>query len=613
MNSPISDAPEDEAAEALAEALERLEREGRVSDGWLARRFPAHASAIRDALRLDADVGSETATDGTLGGYRILAPLGRGAMGAVHLAEAVSRAHGLRPGHRVALKILHPWLAALPGVEARIARELEAGRRVRHRGLVRILGLLRIDPDGAPVRALVMEHARGTTLRRLLDDGVWFSESECVDLASQVADALGALHRAGIVHRDVKPANLVVTPSGRVKLLDLGLAFLRDELVRLSTAGQLVGSFLYAAPEQLDPSAGAVDGRADLYALGVTLFEMAAGRTPWVGLEHAPALGVRSALGPPRLRTVAPHVSVRFAAVVDRLLEARAELRFGSADAVVEALTDAPSWAPVAAAEWSPREAERQAAVRTNVLRAALPALRSAWGGDGCALVLVGRNRERLRRAADEIVERVLASGVEVSAWSGWPADAVPEGDDPSDDADLSLRRTAIDRVVATSRERPVLLRLDDADRAGAWWDGTIAAALPRIARCRILVLATVEAGAAPAWLAELGSHACVRAVGVDEPPLDLRAVVGDRGRPGGVSELDVADRVVLAEALRMGRPFTAAELAARTGRAPVEIAQILVHVGRRTGRVRWEAGRFVVGFARSVRTEARPAEDQGS
>ena len=124
----------------------------------------------------------------------------------------------------------------------------------------------------------MLEFVEGESLRDLLEDTGAVSERLAREIGANMAHALAALHEIGVVHRDVKPENVVISPDERIKLMDLGLAFVQEEALRLTQTGVFVGSLLYAAPEQLrgDP----VDARTDLFGLGLVLFELLTGHLP---------------------------------------------------------------------------------------------------------------------------------------------------------------------------------------------------------------------------------------------------------------------------------------------------------------------------------------------
>ncbi|MCU0728123.1 MAG: protein kinase [Planctomycetes bacterium] len=280
-----------------------------------------------------------------VGPYRLLQVLGSGAMGTVYLAEEDG-------GERLALKVVHPHLLTRRGFFGRFEREAEAGRRVTHPNVVRTRGVDLLVVEGVPWCFLVMEYVEGRTLRTLLDDLGTVPEALVREIAKQVARGLAAIHAAGVVHRDVKPENVLITNDHRVRIMDLGVARLVDASVALTQEGQFAGSLLYAAPEQL--GRGTVGPAADLYALGVVLHELATGQNPFRGEDSAAVVHAHLSEKPPVLAEVDPDLSPFLAEVVSTLLAKDPTSRFPSAENLADVLDAAErsGW-------WGEREAAR--------------------------------------------------------------------------------------------------------------------------------------------------------------------------------------------------------------------------------------------------------------
>lgn len=224
------------------------------------------------------------------GKYRIVAPLGEGAMGVVW------RAQQLELGRDVAVKILHANLAARSDARARFAREAKVAATLNHEHAVRVL-----DFGEAPAGLfLVMELVPGRTLRMLLDGGVP-PRREALQIALAIAQVLEAAHRINLVHRDIKPENTFVdrTDDGpAVRVVDFGLAFIADatsSIGRMTEEGILGGTPAYMSPEQARGKA--VGPASDIYSLGCTLYELIAGRPPFLGAVAE--LLTRHAYAPP--------------------------------------------------------------------------------------------------------------------------------------------------------------------------------------------------------------------------------------------------------------------------------------------------------------------------
>jgi len=217
-----------------------------------------------------------------LGAYDVVAPLGSGGMGEVY------RARDSRLDRDVALKVLPHEVASHPDRLARFEREARAVAALNHPNIVTVHSI----ESAGDTRFITMELVKGQSLDQLVSQGPMPVE-RLLDIGIPLADALVAAHARGVVHRDLKPGNVMVTREGRVKVLDFGLAKMSDDAAALgatqaatvaapiSTAGQVVGTVPYMAPEQLRGEA--VDARTDLFALGVVLYELATGLRPFQG------------------------------------------------------------------------------------------------------------------------------------------------------------------------------------------------------------------------------------------------------------------------------------------------------------------------------------------
>ncbi len=198
--------------------------------------------------------------------------LAGGGMGVVY------RALDQRLDRPVALKVMHPGLAADPGFVARFSREAKAAARLSHPNVVAVYDQ---GGDGQQV-FLVMEYVAGRTLRDLLNDRGALTLGEALEVFEPVLLALGAAHRAGLVHRDVKPENVLLSDDGRVKVADFGLArAVSTATSATATQGVLLGTVAYLAPEQVEH--GVADARSDVYAAGLVLFELLTGTKAYDG------------------------------------------------------------------------------------------------------------------------------------------------------------------------------------------------------------------------------------------------------------------------------------------------------------------------------------------
>ncbi|MEM7013783.1 MAG: serine/threonine-protein kinase [Verrucomicrobiota bacterium] len=232
---------------------------GRLMDGLDPQQLLAEGMAERN------DPAPEVA------GFELRGKLGEGGMGAVYRAWQASL------GREVALKLVRPEFEAQESVFERLEREARAMAQLKHPNIVAIHDFARLEDDGA---AIVMELVEGETLRTLLSrhpDGMPISKA--MKIAHQIGAALETAHDAGLVHRDVKPENVLIDLEGNAHVADFGLALPIDEdATRLTRSGTTVGTLAYVAPEQLEGEA--VDARADLFSFAVVIYEMLTGIRP---------------------------------------------------------------------------------------------------------------------------------------------------------------------------------------------------------------------------------------------------------------------------------------------------------------------------------------------
>ena len=259
------------------------------------------------------------------GQYQIEALLGKGGMGAVY------RARHILLGDRVAIKLLPPEMRSNTEWLRRFQREGQAARRFRHPNAVTVYDL-RTSGDGTIY--LVMEYVEGTTLDVELKRHGRFAPAEALAMLKPVMSVLNAAHAMGVVHRDLKPENIMIGKAGTggepvVKLLDLGIAKLREVAgaektgtTALTIAGQMLGTPYYMSPEQWgelpDDGSSEIDGRADIYSLGVVLYEIIAGKRPFSGLTILELRKQHVSETPKPLREVVPGVSEGFSQAIAR-------------------------------------------------------------------------------------------------------------------------------------------------------------------------------------------------------------------------------------------------------------------------------------------------------
>lgn len=283
-----------------------------------------------------------------LGGYRIESLLGRGGMGEVYLA------YDERLHRHVALKRIRADASVDAQARARFRREAQAAARLNHPALVQIYDIL----DTEHGDCIVMEYVAGETVAALVKRGP-LALGQALRLASAVADGLGEAHAKGLVHRDLKAENVLVTSAGQAKILDFGLALPlwgNSPSPALTQQGALLGTVHAMSPEQA--SGRAVDHRSDLFALGVLLYELVTGRSPFRGANLLDTLRRVTSEAPTPLPEARPDAPEELVALVERLLEKEPERRPQSARLVAAELaalaTQVPQEAPPVAREGVP-------------------------------------------------------------------------------------------------------------------------------------------------------------------------------------------------------------------------------------------------------------------
>jgi predicted Ser/Thr protein kinase len=233
------------------------------------------------------------------GHYRVLDVIGEGGMGVVYLADDV------RLGRRVALKAVAPRFTGDPARRDRLEREARAAAALTHPGIATVYALEEFDGQ----IFIAGEYVPGETLRDEIARGPVRPE-RAIDTALAIARALAVAHDRGVVHRDLKPENLIRTPGGDVKILDFGLARMRDAppaLAQLTDDGTFLGTPAYMSPEQI--RGDAIDGRSDLFAVGVVLFELVTGVHPFAGRDPASTIARILEAEPPRLSQAAAQAT----------------------------------------------------------------------------------------------------------------------------------------------------------------------------------------------------------------------------------------------------------------------------------------------------------------
>src|SRR6266446_2473641 len=266
----------------------------------------------------------------TIGRYRVEGLVGTGAMGEVY------RAYDPVIDRPVAIKVLRPELIASSGSEQwlqRFRREARAAGRRFHPNIVAIWDFG--DDNGTPF--LAMEFVDGRSLDELIKSSGRLEPRHSVGIITQVLSALGFAHENGIVHRDVKPSNIMVLQNGDVKVADFGIA--RIDASEFTIVGDLLGTPAYMAPEQL--SGAPVDHRTDLFAAGVILFEMLTGVKPFRGKSITEIISFMETRGPEDIRGLNPAVPDSLKQVITKALAFNPAGRYADAAGFSKAISDA--------------------------------------------------------------------------------------------------------------------------------------------------------------------------------------------------------------------------------------------------------------------------------
>ncbi len=264
----------------------------------------------------------------TLGGCRISRKIGSGGMGAVY--EALH----LGLDKKVAIKILPPEFTSHATALERFQREARAAAKLEHANIVQVLN---VGNEGG-YNFIVMQFVEGESLGRLVSQRKALPWQEALKFVREAARGLASAHAAGVIHRDIKPDNILVSKDGAAKVADFGLARTLDSGVSLSTTGQIMGTPDYMSPEQAQ--AQKIDGRGDIYSLGATFYFLLCGKKPFQA-DTPLAIIMKHVSEPPRpLRDANPDVPVAVENVIAKMMAKKPEDRFPDCDALIAALDE---------------------------------------------------------------------------------------------------------------------------------------------------------------------------------------------------------------------------------------------------------------------------------
>ncbi|MFC1500490.1 protein kinase [Candidatus Zixiibacteriota bacterium] len=276
----------------------------------------------------------------TIGHYQITEKIGEGGMGAVYKADDTTLPR------TVAVKVLAGHLADDSGARQRFIREAEAASSLNHPNITTVYDLIREGDD----HFLCLEYVDGKTIKELIGDGP-LDPASAARIILQVAHALHQAHSNGILHRDIKSSNVMVTEEGRVKLLDFGLVHF-DERSQLTQSGTTLGTISYSSPEQITGSG--FDQRSDLFSLGIVFYELLTGQLPFRGQSEAEVMYAVINKDPIPLSDLVPGLSTEWDDILGRMFSKEPAERFQDARELAEEITsvlgisDTYEWAPIA-------------------------------------------------------------------------------------------------------------------------------------------------------------------------------------------------------------------------------------------------------------------------
>jgi beta-lactam-binding protein with PASTA domain/predicted Ser/Thr protein kinase len=320
----------------------------------------------------------------TLGGrYRVERELGRGGMAKVFLGTDTVL------GRTVAIKLLAPQFAEDDGFVQRFRREAQAAARIGHPHIVSVFDTG--SDDG--VHYIVMEYVEGRTLADFLSGGGRIMPDRAIDIAADVLTALEAAHAQGVIHRDIKPGNIMLSPKGEVKVTDFGIARVTTTAETVAQTAAILGTASYLSPEQAQGQP--VDGRSDIYSLGCVLYEMVTGRPPFLG-DSPVAVASKQVLEQPLPPSnLNPDVTPELDAVILRSLAKNPANRYQSAEEMRADLDRVKHGLPVETtpllAAGATQVLDRPAPQTTQVLTPPEPERKGrAWIPIAVTLVLIG-------------------------------------------------------------------------------------------------------------------------------------------------------------------------------------------------------------------------------
>ena len=425
---------------------------------------------------------SEVFVGSELAGYRIESVLGEGGMGIVYLAEQQ------RLGRVVALKVIAPALARSERFRERFLHETRIAASLNHPNVIPIMDAG--EADG--LLYIAMRYVQATDLRALLSREGPLEPDRALSLVGQVGAALDAAHATGLVHRDVKPANILIADGDHAYLTDFGLSKSTAATSGPTATGEFLGTVAYVAPEQIEGVAA--DHRADVYSLTCLLYECLSGATPYVRDSDLAVLWAHVDEEPPRLSATRPELGTALDAVLARGLAKRPDERYGTCAELTAAASTA-----MRRRTRAELPAELDALTPLTDREEELAWLRDAWrlarSGSATLVLLAGARGMGKTRVAAELAAEVHAQGATVR-YVGFAGPSAPSSD-------------AVARLADVTEE--TLLVLDDLDAAHPSVIDQLAAFVPPTNGRSLLVLGTYRPGAdSPALAGLLGQMSSV-------------------------------------------------------------------------------------------------------
>jgi len=261
----------------------------------------------------------------TIGNYKIISKLGSGGMAIVY------KAHELSLNRIVALKVLSSHLSENNEFIKRFEREARAAAKLNHPNIIQIYAIG--EEEG--IHFFSMEYVKGKTLGEIIEEEKKLTYDKAIPIIIQTAEALSEAHKHGIVHRDMKPSNIMVNDNGTVKVTDFGIAYVSQE-TKLTKSGSIIGTPEYLSPEQCE--AKTIDNRSDIYSLGVTIYELLSGKTPYKADTPVSMLMEIVKGNFPPLNEVNPDVPEFIQKIVEKMMQTKPEDRFNNANELIESL-----------------------------------------------------------------------------------------------------------------------------------------------------------------------------------------------------------------------------------------------------------------------------------